>query len=232
MIIFEIGSENMINNKRISLILPCYNEADGLDEIFKNNLNFIDEIIVVDNNCTDRTVEVAKERGCKIVTEKTQGYGAAYRAGLKNATGDILVAMDSDNSYPINEIERLVKIITGGKVDFISGNRLAAGRPSGMKFVNYLGNIFLTFIARVLFFKKIKDSQSGMWVFKREVLDKMKLKSSGMSFSEEIKIEALKNGFNFKEAAITYDKRIGKEKLNRPKDGIKNLAFLFYKRFF
>lgn len=222
----------MIDDKKISLVIPCYNEEIGLAEILKNDLSFIDEVLVVDNNSTDNTAVIALENNCKLFKEKQKGYGAAYKTGLANAAGDIIVTMDGDNTYPTTEIERLVKALLEKKLDFISASRLDNGRPSSMGLVNYLGNKILTITTRLLYFRKIKDSQSGMWILRREVLEKIKPKSNGMAFSQEIKIEAIKNGLNFAELDIPYNERLGEVKLNKWKDGFVNLFFLFYKRFF
>jgi len=222
----------MINSKKISLVIPCYNEAAGLSRLFQNDLSLLDEIIVVDNNCTDQTAKIAENFGCRVITEKIKGYGAAYKAGLKSVTGDIVVTMDGDNTYPVREISRLVKNLLEKDFDFISASRLGNGRPSSMSKINYLGNLVLTGTLRLLYGKVIEDSQSGMWVFKKEVLKKIRPESDGMAFSQEIKIEALKNSFKFAEIRIPYNQRLGQEKLNRWSDGARNLAWLFYKRFF
>jgi hypothetical protein len=100
-----------------------------------------------------------------------------------------------------------------------------------MGFTNQFGNWVLTAGAAVLFFKPIRDSQSGMWVFRRALLENMKLTSNGMPFSEEIKLEALLRGYRFGETHIPYGSRIGEVKLQKWKDGWENLWFLVRKRF-
>lgn len=222
----------MINSKKISLVVPCYNEEAGLAELFKNDLSYLDEIIVVDNNCTDNTVKIAESYGCRVVKEKLKGYGAAYKRGFANVLSEIVVAIDGDNTYPATEIKRLVRILLEKDLDFISASRLGNGRPETMKKINYLGNVILTKIMKFLFSRSIEDSQSGMWVFKKQILQKIKPTSNGMAFSQEIKIEVLKNKYKFAEVRIPYLERLGQEKLNRWFDGLKNLVWLFYKRFF
>lgn len=220
----------MIDNKKISLVIPCYNEEIGLAELLKNDLSYIDEIIVVDNNSTDSTAKIAKSHGCRIIEEKIKGYGAAYKSGLKNVLNEITVAMDGDNTYPVAEIKRLVRILAEKDLDFISASRLGNGRPKTMDKINYLGNVILTWTFKFLFLQAIEDSQSGMWVFKKQILEKIKPRSNGMAFSQEIKIEILKNKYKFAEVRIPYRERLGKVKLNKWSDGLKNLAWLFYKR--
>lgn len=220
----------MILGKTISLVIPCYNEELGLKKILANDLSLFDQVVVVDNNCTDNTAAIARARGCLVVAEKKKGYGAAYKCGFSVATGELIITMDGDNTYPMREVEKLVGIFIEQKLDFLSANRLGEGKPKNMLIGNYLGNLILTFATKILFWQKIQDSQSGMWLFKRELLQKMRLESDGMAFSQEIKLEAIKRGFRFGEARIAYDEREGVVKLSKWKDGLLNLVFLLYKR--
>jgi hypothetical protein len=101
-----------------------------------------------------------------------------------------------------------------------------------MSFLNKLGNLILSLAMSILFLRWVRDSQSGMWVFRRAILERMKLESDGMSFSEEIKIEALRDSqIRFGEISIMYSSRLGETKLNLWHDGFANLAFLVKKRF-
>jgi hypothetical protein len=117
------------------------------------------------------------------------------------------------------------------KLDFLSASRFPLSDPTAMGLTNRFGNWVLTVTATLLFFKPIRDSQSGMWVFRREVLPKLRLTSDGMPFSQEIKLEALLRGCRFGEAHIPYGARIGDVKLQKWRDGWLNLTFLVRKRF-
>ena len=218
-------------NLRLSVVIPCYNEEDGVREVIGRMPKAVDEIVVVDNNCTDRTAEVARSLGAVVVAVKTPGYGAAYKGGLKAATGDVIITLDGDGTYPPEDIPRLVDIMVEKRWDFLSASRFPLVDPKAMGLTNRLGNWVLTAAAMVLFFKPIRDSQSGMWVFKRSLLEKLKLTSDGMPFSQEIKLEALLRGFRFGEAHIPYGARIGEVKLQKWRDGWLNLSFLVTKRF-
>jgi len=222
----------MILDKKISLVMPCYNEENGLRLIFNNDLSWLDEIIVVDNNSTDKTTNVAREFNCSVIEEKQPGYGIAYQTGFKEATGDIILAMDGDGTYPLAVAYKFINKIIQQDIDFISGNRLSHGKPQSMPYLNYFGNIFFTFIVRLFFIKNCQDSQSGMWVFKRAILNKIHLTSAGMAFSQEIKIEVAANKFRFVELPIEYNKRSGQVKLRCFQDGFKNLVFLLKRKCF
>lgn len=214
----------------ISVVIPCYNEEDGVREVIGRMPSAVDDVVVVDNNCTDRTAEVARSLGAVVVAEKRPGYGAAYKAGLKTATRDVIVTLDGDGTYPPEEIPRLVDTLVDRGWDFLSANRFPLSDPGAMPLSNRLGNRVLTAAAALLFLKPIRDSQSGMWVFRRGVLGRLRLTSDGMAFSEEIKLEAVMRGCRFGEAHIPYGARIGEAKLQRWRDGWDNLCFLVRKR--
>lgn len=221
----------MRQNLKLSLVIPCYNEEDGVREVIGRCPKDLDEIVVVDNNCTDRTAEVARSLGAVVVHEKTPGYGAAYKAGLKAATGDLIITLDGDGTYPPEAIPELVDMLVARNWDFLSACRFPLADPKAMGLTNQLGNWVLTTTSMVLFFKPIQDSQSGMWVFKRSILPRLRVTSDGMPFSQEIKLEAILRGFRFGETHIRYGARIGEVKLQKWRDGWLNLSFLFKKRF-
>ncbi len=221
----------MHKDLKLSVVIPCYNEEDGVREVIGRMPKAVDEIVVVDNNCTDRTAEVATSLGARVVVAKTPGYGAAYKVGLAAATGDVIITMDGDGTYPPEEIERLVDTLVEKKWDFLSASRFPLADPKAMTLTNQFGNWVLTTASFVLFFKPIQDSQSGMWVFRRTALPKLRLTSDGMPLSQEIKLEAILRGCRFGEAHIPYGARIGEVKLQKWRDGWLNLTFLFRKRF-
>jgi dolichol-phosphate hexosyltransferase len=221
----------MHRNLKLSVVIPCYNEENGVREVIGRMPKAIDEVVVVDNNCTDGTAQVALSLGARVVVEKRPGYGAAYKAGLAAATGDVVITLDGDGTYPPEEIPRLVDELVDRRWDFLSASRFPLTDPKAMHLTNRLGNGVLTVAAALLFFKPIRDSQSGMWVFRRDTLARLKLTSDGMAFSEEIKLEALMRGLKFGEGHIPYGERIGEVKLQKWRDGWENLAFLVRKRF-
>ena len=221
----------MHRNLTLSVVIPCYNEENGVREVIGRMPACIDEVVVVDNNCTDRTAEVARSLGARVVLEKTPGYGAAYKAGMAAATSDIIITMDGDGTYPPEEITRLVDHMVEKRLDFLSASRFPLSDPRAMGLTNRMGNWVLTITAIALFFHPLRDSQSGMWVFRRTLLQGLELTSNGMSFSQEIKLEAMLRGARFGETHIPYGARTGEVKLQKWRDGWLNLTFLVRKRF-
>ena len=217
---------------RITVIIPCLNEEQGIEKVLRRMPEFVDQVIVVDNNSTDRTADVAESLGAQVIREQVRGYGRAYKKGFSQATGDVIVTLDGDHSYPPDAISYLLEAFLHLEVDFLNASRFPVRDRQAMSFKHKFGNFVLSVAMSLLFFRWVRDSQSGMWVFRRSILDGMRLDSDGMAFSEEIKIEALKNSsVRFAEISIQYSSRLGEIKLNPWRDGIHNLLFLLRKRF-
>lgn len=222
----------MYQEQKITVIIPCLNEEQGIESVLKRMPAFVDEVIVVDNGSTDRTSDVAREYGALVIREDVRGYGRSYKTGMANASGDIIVTLDGDHSYPPDAISYLLEAFLHLKVDFLNASRFPVQDAEAMSFKHKFGNLVLSLAMSVLYFRWVRDSQSGMWVFKRSIVKDMQLVSDGMAFSEEIKIEALKNSrVRFAEIHIMYSSRLGEIKLNPWRDGFYNLWFLVKKRF-
>jgi glycosyltransferase involved in cell wall biosynthesis len=217
---------------KISVVIPCYNEEQGIRHTIGQLPGCVDEVVVVDNNSTDRTAETARSLGARVVFERRKGYGAAYQAGLPAVTGDVTITLDGDGTYPAEQIPELVDHLVDRELDFVSASRFPLRNRRAMNFSNQMGNLVLTVGMAVLYGRAVRDSQSGMWVFRSPVYPKLKVKSDGMAFSEEIKIEAIRHPqVRFGEYPIDYHPRVGEVKLQKWRDGFRNLLFLVTKRF-
>jgi dolichol-phosphate hexosyltransferase len=223
----------MYKGQSITVIIPCLNEEQGIEGVLRAMPDFVDQVIVVDNGSTDRTSDIARRLGAQVIREDVRGYGRSYKRGFADATGDLIVTLDGDHSYPADALSYLIEAFLHLDVDFLNASRFPVRDSRGMSFRNRIGNVILSLAVSILFLRWVRDSQSGMWVFRRSILKEMKLASDGMAFSEEIKIEALRSSIiRFGEIAIMYSSRMGESKLNPWKDGLGNLWFLVKKRFF
>ena len=221
----------MYKGQSITVVIPCLNEEQGVERILRQMPEFVDEVIVVDNGSTDRSAEVARSFGAQVIQEEVRGYGRAYRKGFASARGDLIITLDGDHSYPVDALSYLLEAFLHLEVDFLNASRFPVRDRRAMSFKHKVGNLILSLAMSVLYFQWVRDSQSGMWVFRRSILERMKLTADGMAFSEEIKIEALKDPrIRFGEISIMYSSRVGETKLHAWRDGLQNLWFLLKKR--
>jgi glycosyltransferase involved in cell wall biosynthesis len=217
----------MYRGKRISVVIPCHNEEEGIRAVIEQMPAIVDEVVVVDNCSTDRTSEVATSLGARVVFEGRKGYGRAYKTGFAAARGDVIVTMDGDGTYPPESIPLLLYVLIEERVDFITARRWRSRSGESKSPIRLLGNAILSSATMALFWKFIIDSQSGMWVFRRDILQKIDPRSDTMALSEEIKILAFTHPtLRCLEMPIYYGERIGESKLNLWRDGFGNLFFL------
>jgi len=158
-------------------------------------------------------------------------YAAKFAAIPRGKARGYIVRATPLRSVHKTSYGALVDTLVTRRWDFLSACRFPLADKEAMNVTNQLGNWVLTVTAMVLFFRPIRDSQSGMWVFRRAILPRLRVTSDGMPFSQEIKLEAILRGFRFGETHIAYGARIGEVKLQKWRDGWLNLSFLFRKRF-
>jgi glycosyltransferase involved in cell wall biosynthesis len=222
----------MFRGKRITVVIPCHNEEDGVRAVIEQMPPIVDEILVVDNASTDRTSQVAQELGARVVYEGRKGYGRAYRTGFAKARGDIIVTMDGDGTYPPNSIPLLLQVLIEEKVDFMTARRWRSKNDKSKSALRLVGNAVLSGATMMLFRRFLIDSQSGMWIFRRDILPKLQPQSDGMALSQELKILAFTHPeVVCLEMPIYYGERVGESKLNLWKDGFGNLLALAKLRF-
>lgn len=218
----------------VSVVIPTMNEEQSIglviDEVKKALGSRPFEILIVDTNSKDRTREMSLEKGALVVDEPRRGYGRAYKTGFEKASGEYIATLDADMTYPAEDIPALLDMLESSQLEFITTNRFARMEKGAMSAKHRLGNWVLSTATRLLFRVRLKDSQSGMWVFRKSVLSDLTVESDGMAFSEEIKIEAFRKK-KASEVPITYRMRVGEVKLSSWRDGFGNLKYLFKKRF-
>lgn len=221
--------------------MPTLNEEkgvgttiDSINTTYFKKKNWELEIVIVDGESKDKTQEIAQKKGARILVEKRRGYGRAYKSGMAQLTGDIIVTGDADATYPFDRIHEYIQLLIDENFDFITTDRFAELKQGSMSIKHRFGNLVLAKVLQILFLINIKDSQSGMWIFRKEALKKIQSLedfNDGMPFSEEIKIEMFSSkNIRAKEIPSTLKPREGEVKLESFKDGLKNLKFLFKKR--
>jgi glycosyltransferase involved in cell wall biosynthesis len=223
--------------RTVSVVIPAYNEQENIPQTIAaipverlRAAGFGVEVLVIDNGSTDRTRQVARSHGAKVIVQPVKGYGNAYKVGFANCAGDVIATGDADLTYPFEILPDALRKLDREGLDFITTNRLGALRRDAMTKSHVWGNHALSFVTRTLFDVPFADSQSGMWIFRRHVLRKLRLRSGGMAFSQELKVEAYRRGFRCAEMPISYAPRGGETKNRTIVDGIGNLSQLIAAR--
>ncbi|MDD5594877.1 MAG: glycosyltransferase family 2 protein [Candidatus Omnitrophica bacterium] len=217
----------------VSVVMPCLNEAETIgiciekakSALLQNNIN--GEVIVSDNGSTDGSVHIALSLGAKVVHQPQRGYGNAYIKGINSAKGKFIVIGDADNTYDFSQVDKFVEPLRKG-ADMVMGSRLKGRIHKGaMPFLHrYVGNPLLSGILNLMFKAKVSDTHCGMRSFKKEVFDKLCLKTPGMEFASEMIIKSAKAKIKIVDIPITYYPRKGESKLRTFKDGWRHLRFM------
>jgi glycosyltransferase involved in cell wall biosynthesis len=223
---------------KLSVIVPVYNEIKTIREILTRikTVEFDKEIIVVNDGSTDGTKEILKEfkedPSISILHhERNQGKGAALRTGFKEATGDIVVIQDADLEYSPEEYPQLSRLIIEDKADVVYGSRFL-GPHRAFLFLNYLANKFLNFVTNALYHTALTDMETGFKVFRRELLEKITIRSNDFRVEPELTAKFFKLGCRICEVPISYHGRGYDEgKKITWRDGLKAFAAIIFFRF-
>jgi len=216
----------------VSLVLPCLNEEQAIGTCVTEALKVfatagIDgQVLVVDNGSVDRSVEVAKEAGARVVNQPEPGYGAALRSGFEEAKSTYIIMADADGTYDLTSMPRLLQPLVDGEADLVIGSRLQDATNETMPWLHkYLGTPIITLLLNRATGKsmKIRDSQSGLRAFRRDQLLSLELASTGMEFASEMLIRCAWARFRIVEIPTKYSPRIGDSKLNTFSDGLRHL---------
>ena len=220
---------------RVSAVMPCLNEEMTLAMYIEKaqrsfaELGVTGQVVIADNGSTDRSVEIARQLGAKVVHQPVRGYGAALTAGIAAADGDIVIMGDADDSYDWSNLRGFIEKIDEG-YEFVIGNRFKGGiMPHAMPPLHrYLGNPVLSTIARLICRVPVGDFHCGMRAFTREAFARMDLQTSGMEFASEMVMNAARNGLRIVEipTVLHPDKRNRPPHLRSFRDGWRHLRFI------
>jgi glycosyltransferase involved in cell wall biosynthesis len=225
-----VGSQDVA--PLVSVVIPCLNEEMNIERCVRAARAALDageslgEVIVVDNDSDDRSAEVAAAAGALVVVERRRGYGSAYLAGFAAARGKYIVMADADLTYDFGEIPSFVERLEAG-AQLVMGNRMRNIQPGAMPWLHrYIGNPVLTGLLNLFFRTGVRDAHCGMRALRRDVLDTLDLRTTGMEFASEMVIRAAKKNLAIAEVDIEYHPRGGESKLSSVRDGWRHLRFL------
>ena len=228
----------MINGCSVSLVMPCRNESKYLAALVKDVPSFYDEILCVSNKSTDETVQVGRqiEKGDKrfrlLIDDRVSGgigYGFAHMTGIQMARSEYIVCADSDGTYPIEDFPQILKQMIERDLSFVSCSRYPDKEiPPQLQ----LGVRALNLEIMLLYWFKIHDSLSGLWVFRKDVVPELRLTEGDWNLSPQIKLNAHKYlGKKFAEIKVKQRLRLGETKQSYFKTGIKHLIWIAKNRF-
>lgn len=219
----------------VSIVMPCLNEAASLASCIRSARAYLDdarvrgEIIVADNGSDDGSPDIARQLGASVVLVDRRGYGEALRAGIAAARGKYIIMGDADGTYDFRAVGPFVERMRGG-VDLVIGNRFEGGITQGaMPVLNrYIGNPVLSGLAKLFFRTTCRDFHCGLRAVRREVVEVMCLRSSGMEFASEMIIQAVVNRLTISEVPTTLEPRApgSASHLRAWKDGWRHLCLI------
>ena len=232
----------MENNKKIAVVIPCYNESKTIEKVVKDYKKALPEadIYVYDNNSSDGTDEIANKAGAIVKYEYRQGKGNVIRTMFREIDADCYLMIDGDDTYPAENARQMCELVLSGKADMVVGDRLSSTYFSENKrpFHDF-GNRLVRFLINKLFKNNIKDIMTGYRAFSRDFVKSFPIFSKGFEIETEMTIHCIDKNFKIVEIPVTYrDRPEGSvSKLNTYSDGfkvLKTIALLFreYKPFF
>ena len=217
----------------ISVVMPTMNEEAGIEECITRiktafaELDVTGEIVISDDS-TDRTPEIARRMGARVLSPDEEGYGYAYRYAFEHARGEYVVMGDADTTYDFEELPRLFEKVRSGEADMVMGSRLDGTiKPGSMPPLHqHIGNPLLTRFLNVFYDAGVSDAHSGFRVLSRDALETLELGTDGMEFASEMIMDAGAKDLNIEEVPITYHEREGEATLESFRDGWRHVRFM------
>jgi glycosyltransferase involved in cell wall biosynthesis len=216
---------------RLSLVIPAYNEEDGIQQVIERVLatrhglarvGFSLEFIIVDDGSRDRTAAVVSSyREVRLIRHlKNRGYGAAIKTGFRHATGNYLAFIDADGTYPPESLPELCRAAVEHNADLVVGSRMG-GAESQMPLTRRVGNFAYARLLSLIGNVAVRDTASGMRVIRQEILERLYPLSDGLDFTPAMSTRAIHENLQVVEVPVPYAERIGRSKLSVVRDGFR-----------
>ena len=211
---------------RIAIVVPAYNEEEGIcatiDRLSRVSTRLKDknQIVIVNDGSTDRTVELVKKKRVRLIDyKKNSGKGAALKKAIKKINAGIIVTTDADCTYEVEKIPEMIKILKKDNCDIVVGSRFTGEIRGGMTELVWSGNKIFSLMVRMLTGVNTTDASSGLRVFRKKAVQDLGIKATGLDYEVEMTTRANKKGLKIVEVPIVYEKRAGKSKLKPITDG-------------
>lgn len=228
----------MKSSNKIAILIPCFNEEKGIGKVidaipyeFLSHLGFTTEVMVIDNNSTDKTASVARSKNARVIHESKKGKGNALKTGFSEISDDTtyVVMLDGDDTYKATEIPRLIEPLMSNFCDVVIGSRLGGKiKTNSLKLANRIANWGYTFLVRQFYGANTTDLLSGFVAWKKPVVKQLHphLEADGFAIEMEMVTKMSRLGFEMYSVPITYDSREGYSKVDVFSDGLKVLHML------
>jgi uncharacterized membrane protein len=218
----------------VTVVFPCLNEHEAVGLCVTQALEAMrgggiaGEVVVVDNGSTDGSAEIAEAGGARVIHESRRGYGRALRTGFQAAHGEVVVMADADGTYDLAKIPELTRPVLAGEVDLNLATRLDGATSETMPFLHrYVGTPVITFLTSRASGKKLtEDSQTGYRAFRRDTMQAIGLKGTGMELASEMLIKSARADLRIGNIQGGYSPRIGESKLDTWPDGWRHLKLI------
>lgn len=217
---------------KTAVLLPCYNEAISIEKVVKDFRQELPEadIYVYDNNSTDPSAEIARKAGAIVRYVPQQGKGFVVRKMFREVEADVYVMVDADDTYPADEVHKLIDPILEGKADMVNGDRLSSTYMTENKRPGHnFGNTLVCGLIKYLWGQQVKDVMTGYRAFSRHFVKTCPVLSNGFEIETEMTIHTIDKRMALLEVPVTYrDRPVGSfSKLNTISDGIKVLRTIY-----
>jgi glycosyltransferase involved in cell wall biosynthesis len=195
---------------RVAVLIPCYNEEQTVGKVISDAKHFLPgaAIYVFDNNCTDRTAQIAADSGAVVIREKRQGKGFVVASMFDKVIADYYLMIDGDDQLPVEVAPEMIRMLEDHEADIVVANRLESyGKTIKARPFHHTGNRIVRFLINTSFSSKIKDPMSGMRAFNYEAVTGLPFLSTGFEIETEITLQALFRKMVIKELDITVRER-------------------------
>ena len=204
---------------KVTVVIPAKNEAETLAKVIEDVRRYADDLLVVDGHSADRTADVARAAGARVVLDGGKGKGDAVRTAMREATGEILVFVDADLSHESSDIPKLLAPIVAGEADLVVGSRPRGGSDEMTgdldRFIRWLGQQIIMLGINYRYNVRLTDSQNGFRAIRKDVLRDLDLKENITTVEQEMVMKALRKGYRAAEVpSHEYERSAGRSKVS------------------
>lgn len=201
--------------KRVTVAMITKNEEKAVGRVIQDIKQVVPdaEIVIIDSSA-DQTATIAEEMGATVIRQiPPRGYGPAMERALREASREVIITLDCDNTYPSKKIPELASLILDQGYDLVDASRLRK-KPQAMPWSNYVGNVVFAWLASLLFFRHLTDLHSGMRAYRKTMIDALQFDAQGAALPVELLLKPIISGYKVHTVFIDYHERIGQSKMN------------------